>query len=77
MRIFDQFTQDVKDDILETCISYAKADITEHNLQVDIKEHAVGFGEMFQLCHPDFETIDTVPIVAWVGSRPPHRPKTW
>lgn len=77
MRIFDNLTQDVKDDILEAAIAYAKADIEDNNLQVDVKVHAVGFGEMFQLCHPDFDTIDPMPISRWVGPRPVHRPKTW
>lgn len=77
MRIFDTLTEDCKIDILETAIGYAKADIEENNLVVDLIPYAVGFGEMFLLKETDFINIDPVPLTGWVGGRPPHRPKVW
>lgn len=76
-RIFDTFTADVKEDILETAIAYAKADIAEFNLPDELIPYAVGFGEMFLLEESDFILIETLPIIAWAGGRPPHRPKLW
>lgn len=77
MRIFDDLTADTKIDILETAIAYAKKDIADNNLNVDLVSHACGFGEMFLLQPVDFGLITPEVITAFVGSMPPHRPKVW
>lgn len=79
-RIFDEFTQDVKDDILMTALRYAKADIDENQLPDDLIEYAVGYTEMFRLTEDDFSgftALELAGVVGWVGGRPPHRPKDW
>lgn len=77
MRIFDELNLTTKIQILETAIAYAKKDIEENNLEVDLFAHACGFGEMFLLQEGDFGLINTTVITGWVGSTPPHRPKAW
>jgi len=77
MRIFDNLTTDVKIDILETAIAYAKQDIANNNLQVDLIEHACGFGEMFFLQPIDFSLIEPVVVTSWIGSIPRHIPRYW
>lgn len=77
MRIFDELNLTTKIQILETAIAYAKQDIEENNLEVNLITHACGFGEMFLLQEPDFDLINPVIITGWVGSTPPHRPKAW
>ena len=77
MRIFDNLTHDCKVDILEAAVAYAKADIDENNLNVDLVHHACGFGEMWFLQEADFTLIEPELVVAWIGGRPPHRPKVW
>lgn len=77
IRKFDQFTQDVKDDILETFCEYAKKDIADGNFAPDetVVSIATLYGAVFLLTQADFIDIDIVTLVAWHGSKPPRPPK--
>lgn len=77
MRKFDTFTQDVKDDILETFCEYAKKDIADGNFEPDetVQSIATLYGWAFLLIEADFIDIDIIPLVAWHGSKPPRPPK--
>ena len=77
MRRFEELNTITKIQVLESAIAYAKQDIEENNLEVNLITHACGFGEMFLLQEPDFDLINPVIITGWVGSTPPHRPKAW
>lgn len=77
MRIFDTFTQDVKIDILEAYVAYAKKDIADGNFHPgeSVESIAVLYGANFLIALPDLGLIDLVPIVAWQGTKPPRPPR--
>ena len=77
MRIFDNFTEDVKIDILETCVAYAKGEIEEigNPMNYSIEIMAASYGGMFFIEVPDFGLIEIQTVVAWTGPRPTHLPR--
>ena len=76
-RIFDTFTEDVRIDILESLVSYAKGEIAEignpanHSIEV----MAASYGGTYFINISDFGLIDIQPVVAWTGPRPTHLPR--
>lgn len=76
MRIFDQFEDETKHEILKSCISYAKGEISELNLPAttDIKALALMYDTMYFLNSTDFEDYIVEVIPAFVGPRPIKRP---
>lgn len=76
-RIFDTFTQDVKIDLLETFVAYAKGEIAElgNPLNHSIEEIAKSYGGTFFIEISDFLQIDIIVVPAWTGPRPTHLPR--
>lgn len=76
-RKFDTYTQDVKEDILETFVEYAKKDIANNDYEPTETVISIAnlYGTSFMLTEADFQLIDIVPLVAWHGSKPPRPPK--
>jgi len=79
MRIFDELSLELQNEIAITCIRYAKGEIEDLQLpaSTDVIEYAVGFGEMWFIEESDFTGLDPENYESWVGPRPTHRPKTW
>lgn len=77
MRKFDTYTQDVKDDILETFCEYAKKDIEDGNFETGetVVSIATLYGWAFLLVEADFSNVDLVPLVSWHGTKPPRPPR--
>lgn len=76
MRYFEKISKKAQEEILSTCVAYAKADNPE--LEGDsIIQYAVGFGEMYLLTFEDFDGVNPDKIKPFDGDRPVWRKKRW
>lgn len=76
MRLFDELDMATQNEILVSCIRYAKGEIVEFNLlaSTDVLALAVQYDTMFFLDILDFGGMNTENIPAFVGPRPVKRP---
>lgn len=78
MRKFDTFTADVKIDLLESYVAFAKQEIAElgNPENLPLLEIARSYDHTFEVTIDDFnELVDVVTIVAWTGQHPPRLPR--
>lgn len=76
MRIFDELSLEAQNEIVTSCVRYAKGEIAEFNLPVttDVIQLAIQYDTMFWTTPLDYSGLDLETITAWVGSRPIKRP---
>lgn len=76
MRIFDELSLEAQNEIVTSCVRYAKGEIAEFNLPVttDVIQLAIQYDTMYFTTPLDYSGLDLETITAWVGSRPIKRP---
>ena len=76
MRIFDELSLEAQNEIVTSCVRYAKGEIAEFNLpaNTDVIQLAIQYDTMFWTTPLDYTGLDLETITAWVGSRPIKRP---
>lgn len=76
MRIFDELSLEAQNEIVTSCVRYAKGEIAEFNLPIatDVIALAIQYDTMFWTTPLDYSGLDLETITAWVGSRPIKRP---
>lgn len=77
MRLFDELDMSTQNEILVSCIRYAKGEISEFNLpaSTDVLALAVQYDTMFFLDILDFGGMNTENIASFTGVRPVKRPQ--
>jgi hypothetical protein len=78
MRKFDEFTSDVKTDLLEAYVSFAKGEIAEigNPTNLPLFEIAKSYDWTFNTTIADFELfVNPITVIAWTGPRQPHMPR--
>jgi len=77
MRIFDELSLEAQNEIVTSCVQYAKGEIAEFNLpaSTDIIELAVQYDTMYFTTVLDYSGLPIESITAFVGPRPIKRPQ--
>ena len=76
MRIFDELSLEAQNEIVTSCVRYAKGEIAEFNLPVttDVKALAMQYDTMYFTTIADYEELPIEVITAFIGPRPIKRP---
>lgn len=77
MRIFDELSLEAQNEIIVSCVRYAKGEIAELNLPAitDIIQLAIQYDTMYFTTIMDFQGLNVENIPAFVGPRPIKRPQ--
>jgi len=76
MRIFDELSLEAQNEIVTSCVRYAKGEIAEFNLPVttDVVALAIQYDTMYFTTPLDYSGLPIETITAFIGPRPIKRP---
>lgn len=76
MRIFDELSLEAQNEIVTSCVRYAKGEIAEFNLPVttDVVALAIQYDTMYFTTPLDYTGLPIETITAFIGPRPIKRP---